>query len=529
MATTTSPSASPTSGSVASTTRRPWAVLATAVVAALALGALPATAADAREASTSALEDFAASSDVIGSCRATTIDSVPYAECDIATSGHVTFTDDVLFADFGDDVAFTVTAAGGQGGRQSDWSYHYADPGLAGQARTVVDHATLADAGLYLYLGRDATSDYQGGTASVATTTPLDTPGLDLHDVLLVAGGGGAQGTIESSFVCARHGYGKGGDGGRADAAAAGTAVSHRGATGQRGHSYTGCRPSGTVGGGGGDGAGGNHVGNSSRNGGDGVGGLGHGNAWRGDVLAGFLPGRGGGQGLAGGGGGYGGGAAGTGGHGGGGGGSYAASPTATAVALADELPRHASMQISWPLPAPSLVADTDGKGTITVTRPDGTVLCDGVTRCEPSVTPGIQLVVTAMPDPIADFDGFDGDCDVDGDRCTTTHEPGQHVTATFHTPTVPITVRVDFPDPWTNTGWVAHDGETVCGYGTPGDRCTVQVPERAPATLRWGGQQNTVFSHWSAGCSGTGPTCTIDPTGHPTVTATFTHSDGGW
>ena len=73
----------------------------------------------------------------------------------------------------------------------------------------------------------------------------------------------------------------------------------------------------------------------------------------------------------------------------------------------------------------------------------------------------------------------------------------------------------------------MTFDGETVCGYPTPDNRCTVQVPERAPATLRWGGQQNTVFSHWSAACSGTGPTCTIDPAGNPTIGANFTDSPG--
>ena len=137
-------------------------------------------------------------------------------------------------------------------------------------------------------------------------------------------------------------------------------------------------------------------------------------------------------------------------------------------------------------------MADTDGDGTITVTRPDGTVLCDDVTRCEADVDTGDQLVVTATPDPIADFAGFDGDCDVDATTCTTTHRDGHHVTATFHTPTVPITINVNYNHAWATTGWVTHDGETVCGYPTPDNRCTVQVPERAPATLRWGGQQNT-------------------------------------
>lgn len=382
--TTTNPNPTDRAGT---SPQRGWSMLTAGIVAAtLVVWGAPA-AAEAPGASVSDLEAFAASSDAIGSCRHTSIDAVPYVECDVATSGHVTFTDEALFAGFADDVAFTIAAGGGVGGSQSDWDHHYADPGLAGRARTVVDYASLAETGLYAYLGQNATTDYQGGTATVATTTPLDHASLGLDDVVLVAGGGGAQGSIESSFVCARHGYGRGGNGGRADAATAGGAVSARGADGERGHSYTGCRPSGTMGGGGGGGVGGHHGGNADRDGQDGIGGLGHDNNWRGDVLAGFTPGHGGGRGLAGGGGGHGGGAAGTGGHGAGGGGSYAAAPSATAPALVNGMPRMPSMYISWPQSsAPTPVADTHGDGDVTVTGPDGTVSCDDVTTCEASV-----------------------------------------------------------------------------------------------------------------------------------------------
>ncbi|HKJ55038.1 MAG TPA: hypothetical protein VJ978_03550, partial [Nitriliruptoraceae bacterium] len=233
------------------------------------------------------------------------------------------------------------------------------------------------------------------------------------------------------------------------------------------------------------------------------------------------------------GGGGWGGGGGGERNGGGGGGGSYARAAS-THLDLPDPYPSTPSVStpslvIAWPMDPPpdQVVATTDGDGTITVTRPDGTVLCDDVTQCEASVVPGDDLVITATPDPIADFVGFHGDCDVDGDRCTTIYRRGAQVTAEFHVPTVPITVRVAYDDQWFQEGWVEYRSQPVCGHGVAGgNTCTVEVPARAPATLRAHGMQFTGLSHWTGACTGSGWTCTIaDPSTSPTVTAHFTSS----
>ncbi|MBY5161301.1 hypothetical protein [Salsipaludibacter albus] len=98
----------------------------------------------------------------------------------------------------------------------------------------------------------------------------------------------------------------------------------------------------------------------------------------------------------------------------------------------------------------------------MTVTRPDGEIACVDVTECHTWVRDGHEFVVTATADPIADFAGFEGDCDVDSDRCTTTYDRGS-VTARFHTPVVPIAVQVASDDPW------MHFAVTEGGWGGTG------------------------------------------------------------
>ena len=472
-------------------------------------------------------------------CNLATHVDATWMECSITESASLTFDDLVpehLTPHDGTDVI--MTARGGSGATIRNSPTNDLHGGAGGVARTLAAAEDIDE--LHVYVGRNAGRDsFEGGSATVVSEVPV-TEVTSIDDAWLVAGGGGAQGArVACKGGLADKGAGSGGRGGTADANRTDGDASAAGWNGGPGRLLINCweQNVGSYGTGGDRGVAGVNHGDPRSNGIDGVGGHGGDNGWQGNVAPDHLPGRGGVTSVyAMGGGGWGGGGGGERNGGGGGGGSYARAAS-THLDLPDPYPSTPavstpSLVIAWPMDPPpaQVVATTDGEGTITVTRPDGTVLCDDVTRCEAVVRPGRQLVVTATPEPIADFVGFHGDCDVDGDRCTTTYQPGAQITANFHVPTVPITIQVDFPDPWTITGWVTHDGTPVCGYGTPDDRCTVQVPERAPATLTWGSQQVTAFSHWSGACTGTGPTCTIaDPTTHPTITANFTQSDSGW
>ncbi|HKJ55041.1 MAG TPA: hypothetical protein VJ978_03565 [Nitriliruptoraceae bacterium] len=513
---------------------RPARRLGVATLASVLLGAGLATAsAPAQAAPAQPLQPQGVSQ--VEDCDLTLHASKPWVECVVTDSGAITFGDLVpehLLPNPGTDVI--MTARGGDGATLTD-PLPDLRGGPGGAARTIV--ATDDIDQVHVHIGRNAADgSREGGSSTVVAPVAMDHV-TSIEDTWLVAGGGGAQG---ARINCKgrinprsqNQGAGSGGRGGTADATRTDGDATAAGWNGGRGMMVHDCKVgrAGHPGTGADRGVAGVNNGDPRSNGIDGVGGHGGDNGWQGNVAPDHLPGRGGVTSVyAMGGGGWGGGGGGERNGGGGGGGSFARAAT-THLDLTDIHLSSPSVTIAWPMPAIStVVANSDGDGTITVTRPDGTLLCGDVTSCEASVTPGSQLVVTATPDSIADLIGFDGDCDVHGNVCTTTHQPGQHVTANFHTPTVPITIQVTFEDQWFQSGWVEHDRTRVCGPGAGGTTCTVQVPERELATLHAIVDHTvTELSHWSGACTGTDPACTIDPAGHPTATAHFVAPTGG-
>ncbi len=170
-------------------------------------------------------------------------------------------------------------------------------------------------------------------------------------------------------------------------------------------------------------------------------------------------------------------------------------------------------------------IAAADGHGRVTVKRlSDGTELCHQVRVCEAPHQVGEPVRVTAKPDPIAEFSHFEGPCEeIELNHCTGQIAADTPFVAVFKDPTVTLTLRVQ---PLFSLGILQIGNQDVCGFRIGLWTCTVRVPERGPNVhvhAASAGIEPVQFDRWSGACTGTNPSCTIDPSrGSQSLTATF-------
>lgn len=152
------------------------------------------------------------------------------------------------------------------------------------------------------------------------------------------------------------------------------------------------------------------------------------------------------------------------------------------------------------------------GKGTGVVTgRP--TALDCGLT-CTVSAAHGTLITLTATPDPLARFIGWEGACGGTAPNCTVNLTAPQTVTATFGYQQYPLTV--------TKSGSGAGSITSVPATIDCGITCTALLDHGTVVTLTTTPGARSAFAGWDGACTELGP-CVVTMTAATVLTATFT------
>ncbi len=153
---------------------------------------------------------------------------------------------------------------------------------------------------------------------------------------------------------------------------------------------------------------------------------------------------------------------------------------------------------------------DTTGGGAGHITSQPGGLDC-GATCTAPFGQS--HVVLTAVPDPGATFQGWSGACaSASGDTCTLELAANAAVGARFEGPQ-PLTVAISG-----NGTVTSNPNGILCGTD-----CNQTYPYNTTVELTAVGTPGNTFTGWSGACSGTNPVCTVTMSAARNTTATFT------
>jgi uncharacterized repeat protein (TIGR02543 family) len=154
------------------------------------------------------------------------------------------------------------------------------------------------------------------------------------------------------------------------------------------------------------------------------------------------------------------------------------------------------------------------------VTSPDGEINCgneSGGTACTWLVPTGSTLTVFQTPAAGSVFQGWGGQCSGKAVSCTVQMGGDQQVGAAWAPAagsTAVLTVSI------TGGGHVSGGG-----IDCP-SKCVANEALNSAVTLTASPSDGYVFSGWTGGCTGSGPTCTVTMDDNKDVTATFTQAN---
>jgi hypothetical protein len=163
-------------------------------------------------------------------------------------------------------------------------------------------------------------------------------------------------------------------------------------------------------------------------------------------------------------------------------------------------------------LEIPSITVSKVGSGT--VTGLNGKINCGGT--CTAAVPAGTTVNLTASVPGSSLFGGWTGACTGMDTACSTTVNAAVTTTATF-IPTFTLSIGRSGSGTVTGTPGGAFGTSINCGGA-----CSAKFPQGAAVTLTAVPPAGHVFVNWSAGCTGTDPTCTVTIAKDTSVQAVF-------
>lgn len=166
----------------------------------------------------------------------------------------------------------------------------------------------------------------------------------------------------------------------------------------------------------------------------------------------------------------------------------------------------------TFALNAYDLTVVKTGQGAGVVTSLPAGLDC-GLT-CTVSAAHGAVITLTATPDPLARFIGWQGACSGTAMTCTMSLTTSQTVTATFGYQQYPLTV--------TKSGSGAGSITSVPPAIDCGITCTALIDHGTVVTLTTTPGARSAFAGWSGACTALDP-CVVTMTATTVLTATFT------
>jgi hypothetical protein len=163
-------------------------------------------------------------------------------------------------------------------------------------------------------------------------------------------------------------------------------------------------------------------------------------------------------------------------------------------------------------LEIPSITVNKVGSGT--VTGLNGKINCGGT--CTAAVVAGTTVNLTASVPGSSLFGGWTGACTGMNTACSVTVNAADTTAATF-IPTFTLSIGRSGSGTVTGTPGGAFNTSINCGGS-----CSAKFPQGAAVTLTAVPPAGHVFVNWSAGCTGTDPTCTVTIVKDTSVQAVF-------